>query len=144
MIILQQGQFNRAVATCSRNKNLTGNVTFLWTIRHKLSNQTWQFIPYRDPSQTVGYEPAYDLFDINIVLTSPEIYIGTSPSNCANLHLIPGEYYLKIYEQSSPTNLNPALSYDYVYEGMIIVKSEDPIQEISYSGTSDVFIVYQN
>jgi hypothetical protein len=144
MIILQQGQFGRAIATCSRNKNLTGSVTFLWTMRHKLSNQSWQFIPYRDPSITFGYEPAYDMFDININLSQPENYIGTSSSNCVNLHFIPGEYYLKIYEQVSTTNLNPALSYDYVYEGMVVIKSEDPIQEISYSGTNDVFIVYQN
>ena len=144
MIILQQGQFNRAIATCSRNKNLSGNVTFLWTIRHKLSLQSWQFIPFRDPSITVGYEPAYDIFEINIDLDQPENYIGTGYSVPANLWLIPGEYYLKIYEQSSTSNLNPALSYDYVYEGMIVVKSDDPIQEVSYSGTSDVFIVYQN
>jgi hypothetical protein len=144
MIILQQGQYNTAAATCSRNKNLSGNVTFLWTIRHKLSNQAWQFIPYRDPSLAITYEPAYDLFNININLSQPENYIGYTSQNWVNLHLIPGEYYLKIYEQNSNTNLNPALSYDYVYEGMIIVKSDDPIEEISYSGTNDVFIVYQN
>lgn len=143
MILLQQGQFNRAIATCSRNKNLTGSVTFLWTVRHKLSNQTWQFIPYRDPSIVVGYEPAYDVFEMNILMNQGEVLIGTSGSP-VNVQFIPGEYYLKIYEQSSPTNLNPSLSYDVVYEGTILVKPQDPIGEISYSGVSDVFIVYQN
>lgn len=143
MILLQQGQFNRAIATCSRNKNLTGSVTFLWTVRHKLSNQTWQFIPYRDPSIVVGYEPAYDVFEMNILMNQGEVLIGTSGSP-VNVQFIPGEYYLKIYEQSSPTNLNPSLSYDVVYEGTLLVKPQDPIGEISYSGVSDVFIVYQN
>lgn len=143
MILLQQGQFNRAIATCSRNKNLTGNVTFLWTVRHKLSNQAWQFIPYRDPSIVVGYEPAYDVFEMNILMNQAQVLIGTSGSP-VNVQFIPGEYYLKIYEQSSPTNLNPSLSYDVVYEGTLLVKPQDPIGEISYSGVSDVFIVYQN
>ena len=142
MIILQQGQYNRAVATCSRNKNLSGSPYYLWTIRHKLSNQAWQFLPYRNPSITT-YPPSYDVFDISIYMNSPEVLIGTSATTC-NIHLIPGEYYLKCYEQVSSSNLNPSLSYDYVYEGTILVKSQDPIQELSYTGVTDVFIVYQN
>ncbi len=141
MLILQQGSMNDAVATCSRNKNLTGTVYFLWTVKHKLSNQSWQFIPYRNPSIVVGYEPSYDLFNIEIDLTSPEVYIGTGLIN-ANLHLIAGEYYLKIYEQTSPSNLNPSLSYDVVYEGIMNVLPETPIGEISYSGNSNIFIIY--
>jgi hypothetical protein len=142
MIILQQGQFNRAVATCSRNKNLSGSPYYLWTVRHKLSNQSWQFLPYRNESITT-YPPSYDVFDISINMTQPEVLIGTSATTC-NIHLIPDEYYLKCYEQVSSSNLNPSLSYDYVYEGTILVKSQDPIQELSYTGVTDVFIVYQN
>jgi hypothetical protein len=142
MIILQQGEFSRAIATCSRNKNLSGSPYYLWTMRHKLSNQSWSFLPYRNPPITT-YEPSYDLFDININMDAAENYIGTNSENCVNLHFIPGEYYLKIYEQYSSSNLNPSLSYDYVYEGMVVIKSQDPIEEISYTGTSNVFIVYQ-
>lgn len=140
MIILEQGTFNQAIATCSRNKNLTGNVYYLWTIRHKLSNQAWQFIPYQVPSITT-YAPSYDLFDIGIYLNQPENLIGNSV-NYTNLHLIAGEYYLKIYEQLSPTNLVPSLAYDVVYEGTITVKAEQPIEEVAYTGTTDIFIVY--
>lgn len=142
MIILQQGSSNQAIATCSRNKNLTGTVNYLWTIRHKLSNQAWQFIPYRVIPITT-YEPSYDVFNIDIFLNQPEILIGNSNTS-VNLHLIAGEYYLKIYEQASPTNLNPSLAYDVVYEGTIIIKPQVPINEVSYTGTSDVFVVYQN
>jgi hypothetical protein len=139
MIILQQGSSNQAIATCSRNKNLSGTVYYLWTIRHKLSNQAWQFLPYRVVPIT-SYAPSYDLFDINLYLDQPQVLTGTS----VNLHLIPGEYYLKIYEQSSSTNLNPSLTYDVVYEGTITVKPQVSINEVSYTGTSDVFVVYQN
>lgn len=142
MIILQQGSSNQAIATCSRNKNLTGTVNYLWTIKHKLSNQSWQFIPYRIVPIT-SYAPSYDLFDINVYLDQAEVLIGTSVVP-VNLHLIPGEYYLKIYEQVSSTNLNPSLSFDVVYENIITVKPQTAINEIEYTGTTDVFVVYQN
>lgn len=142
MIYLQQGDINQnALVTCSRNKSLYGAVTYLWTIKHKLSQQSWKFIPYREPSIT-SYEPSKDLFYISIDDSSPEVLIGQS-NLTTNLHLIPGEYYLKIYEQTSTTNLNPALSYDVVYEGMLIVNAADPINQIAYSGNSEVIIIYQ-
>jgi len=143
MVYLQQDELNYANVTCSRNKNLSGNVTYLWTMRHKLSQQSWKFIPYRVPPAIVGYEPAYDQFEIDVNPQNPEIYIGTSGTP-VNLQFIPGEYYLKIYEQLSPTNLNPALSYDVVYEGMVVVISDNPIGEINYTGVSDTVIIYQN
>lgn len=144
MVYLNQGQTGQtANVTCSRNKNLTGSVTYLWTVRHKLSQQSYKFIPYRIPPSIVGYEPSYDQFVISIDDSSPEVYIGSSGTS-VNVHMIPGEWYLKIYEQYSTSNLNPALSYDVVYEGMIRVNAEDPIGQISYTGTSEVIIIYQN
>lgn len=140
MVILEQENTNNAFVTCSRNKSLA-NPTYLWTMRHKLSQQSWKFIPYVIPPATSGYLPAYDAFEISVFSGTAENYIGTSGTS-VNLHFIPGEYYLKIYEQLSPTNLNPAVAYDVVYEGMVIVNSDNPTQTISYSGTTDIFIVY--
>ena len=142
MIYLQQSDTNQpTLVTCSRNKTLTGAVTYLWTVKHKLSQQSWKFIPYREPSN-LGYEPSKDLFYISVDETTPEVYIGTN-GNPANLHFIPGEFYVKIYEQNSPTNLNPSVAYDVVYEGMMIVEPADPINQIAYSGNSEVIIIYQ-
>lgn len=142
MIYLQQGNINQpTLVTCSRNKTLYGPVTYLWTVRHKLSQQSWKFIPYREPSN-LGYEPSKDLFYISVNESASELYIGTSGTS-ANLHFIPGEYYVKIYEQTSPTNLNPSVAYDVVYEGMMIVEPADPINQIAYSGNSEVIIIYQ-
>ena len=140
MICVNQGQYNTPIATCSRNKQLS-NPYYLWTIRHKLSNQTWQFIPYREQSITT-YPPSYDVFQLDIFSNVPEVYIGDTGTTC-NLHLIPGEYYVKIYEQVSSTNLNPKLSYDVVYEGMAIVNYSASTAPIQYSGTSDIYKVYE-
>jgi hypothetical protein len=79
---------------------------------------------------------------LDILLNQPEVYIGSNVTT-SNLHLIPGEYYVKIYEQTSSSNLNPSLSYDVVYEGMMVVLSEDPIEEIEYTGTTNTWVVYQ-
>jgi len=140
MIYVNQGQYNTPIATCSRNKQLS-NPYYLWTIRHKLSNQSWSFIPYREQSIT-SYPPSYDIFQLDILLNQPENYIGSSGLTC-NLHLIPGEYYTKIYEQLSSTNLLASQTYDVVYEGMMVVLSEDPIESIEYTGTSNTWVVYQ-
>ncbi len=65
MIPINQSELNTVVATCSRNKQLTGNVYYLWTMTHKLTKQNWKFIPYLLPATgAIGYEPSYDQFQI--------------------------------------------------------------------------------
>ena len=141
MIYLQPNSSNQVFVTCSRNKNLS-NPTYLWTIRHKLSAQRWQFIPSVVPPANNTYLPAYDSFIINTYSGTSENFIASGATQ-VNLHLLNGEYYLKIYEQLSTTNLNPALAYDVVYEGMIVnnweINNEEPTV---YTGTSEVFIIY--
>jgi len=140
MVYINQGELSQAAFVASRNKQLGGNVTYLFSIMHKLSGQRWRFIPYRIPP-SVDYTPSYDLFCINVDFNIPENYIGSICGDC-NIHLIPGEYYLKIYEQLSPTNLDPQFSYDVVNETLVNVVGENKNIPTSYSGTSDVFIVY--
>ena len=83
-------------ATCSRNKNLTGSVCYLFGFKHKLSQEVWRFVPYRIPP-TVGYSPGYDLFSININPNSPETGLtGATTTGQTNVHLIEGEYYVKV------------------------------------------------
>lgn len=141
MIYLNQGQLNQAAAVASRNKQLVGNVTYLWSMMHKLTGQKWRFIPFRVPP-SVDYTPSYDLFCITIDDSIPESVTGNTSCGDCNIHLIPGEYYLKIYEQVSTTNLNPALSFDVVNETIVNVVGENKNIPTSYSGNSDVFIVY--
>jgi len=141
MIYLNVGEVNTAVATCSVNKQLS-NPTYLWSMRHKLTNQKWRFIPYRIPP-AVNYSPSWDQFIINVDYNSTEVFTGTS-ANAVNLHLIDGEYFVKVYEQTSTTNLNPAYSYDVVYETIANVTGTGTTNNIiSYSATTDVFKVYK-
>jgi len=70
MIILNEGN-NNMNATCSRNKMLTGPVCYLFSWKHKLSQEVWRFVPYQIPA-TVNYAPGYDLFSISINPNSPE------------------------------------------------------------------------
>lgn len=143
MVQIEKGTFNQVVATCSRNKTLTGTVYYLWSMTHKLTKQNWKFIPYQVPT-IVPYAPSYDLFNMNVIDTQAEVFIYTGTTD-VNLHLIPGQYFVKIYEQCQRTNLNPMLSYDVVYEGTATVNySGSPQNEIiSYSGGTDVFKVYE-
>jgi hypothetical protein len=70
--------------------------------------------------------------------------IGTSCDlgTVANLHLIPGQYYYKVYEQVSSSNLNPNLASDIVNEGMLTVVGTNANNPTTYSGDTDVFIMY--
>lgn len=142
MIYLIQGQ-NTPSATCSRNKSLTGSVSYLWSMKHKLSGQVWRFVPYQlSPTLT---NPSYDLFSVKIDYDNVEVLTGATTTGQTNVHLIEGEYWLKIYEQSSSmsNNLNPSLSYDYVYETIVDVSMSASTKPISYSGTTDIYKIYE-
>ena len=142
MIILNEGD-NLPAATCSRNKQLTGSVCYLWSMKHKLSGQTWRFVPYELPT-VVNYPPGYDLFSLKIDNNIPEFLTGATVTGQTNVHLIDGEYYVKIYEQSSSmcNNLNPNLAYDVVYETIGIVNYNNPAP-IAYSGTTNIYKIYE-
>jgi hypothetical protein len=111
---------------------------------HKLSNQRFRFIPFRVPPSISGYEPAYDLFCIDIDDSIPEVLTGATVCGQTNVHLIPGEYALKVYEQYSTTNLNPALSHDVVYETLVNVVGTNQNNPTVYSGTTDTYYVIYN
>ena len=147
MIQITQAQLNTVVATCSRNKQLTGSVYYLWTMTHKLTKQNWKFIPYLLPATgAVGYEPSYDQFQIDVDSASAQVYIATGTTTPVNLHLIPGHYYVKIYEQASSTNLNPLTAFDVVYEGMANIIGTNPVYndiEVYTGNTNTTFKVYQ-
>ena len=147
MIPITQAQLNTVVATCSRNKQLTGSVYYLWTMTHKLTKQNWKFIPYLLPATgAVGYEPSYDQFQIDVDSASAQVYIATGTTTPVNLHLIPGHYYVKIYEQASSTNLNPLTAFDVVYEGMANIIGTNPVYndiEVYTGNTNTTFKVYQ-
>lgn len=145
MIILNQG-YNEANATCSRNKTLTGSVCYLWSMKHKLSGEVTRFVPYRiQPS--VNYAPGYDLFSVTINPDSANAYLtGATMTGQTSLNIYDGEYYVKIYEQSTSLsgNTNPSLAYDVVYEGIARVNYSASTAPVQYSGTSDTYIIFND
>jgi hypothetical protein len=143
MIYLNQGQNNQAAAVCSRNKTLTGNVIYLWSMRHKLSQEKFRFIPFIVPP-SIALNPPYDLFCINIDNTIPEVLTGATYCGETNVHLIPGEYDLKVYEQPAVLsgNTNPQYAYDVVYETLVNVVGVNGYNPTVWSGTSNTYVIY--
>lgn len=144
MVYIEQNQSNQVPVVASRNNPDNSANYYLWSLTHKLTFQAWRFIPYRIPPTTT-YKPGYDLFCITVDETIPQHLTGntscTGVTSC-NVHLIPGEYYVKIYSQSSNTNLDPNLADYLVYETMGLMVGINQEIPITYSGNSDIFIVY--
>jgi hypothetical protein len=140
MVYLNQGILNQAAVVASRNKTLV-NPTYLWAMQHKLSGRQWRFIPYRIIPLT-DYTPGYDLFCLTVTDSQPEHLTGNTSCGLCVVDLYPGEYYLKIYEQVSPTNLNPMLSHDVVNETIVNVVGTNQNEPVTYESGDDIFIIY--
>ena len=143
MIYLNQNENNLAAAVCSRNKWLTGPVVYLWSMNHKLSQQKFRFIPYLVPP-AYSNNPPYDVFCINIDDSIPQVLTGATSCGETNVHLIPGEYDLKVYEQSASLsgNTNPSIAYDVVYETLVNVVGINGYNPSVWSGTSNTYVIY--
>jgi hypothetical protein len=142
MIYVYQGQQNQAAAVCSRNATLTGTIYYLWKLTHKLSDRQFLFVPFR-LQPIVSYPPAYDVFCINIDDSIPQVLTGATSCGVTNVHLIPGEYELEVYQQTNNTNLNPLNSQGVIYYTLVNVIGSNANNPITYSGgQSDVFIIY--
>ena len=140
MIYIYQNEQNNVPAVCDRNM-LGVYDYFMWEMVHKLTFQSWSFIPYEIP-YTSTYYPAYNLFNIDVDNSIPESLTGNTTSGTTNVHLIPGEYWVRVWAQDSPTNLNPNNADELVYEVIGMVVGTNTLTPDAYSGNSDVFIVY--
>ena len=140
MIYLYQDQNNQAAAVCSRNSTIS-NPVFLWKLVHKLSNAEYLFIPFRI-LPVVDYKPAYDLFCIDIFDNIPEVLTGTTGCGQTNVHLIPGEYSLEVYQQTSTSNLDPILSQGLVYQTLVNMVGVNQNIPVTYSGQSNNYVIY--
>lgn len=139
MIIFEEGQ-NTSPATCSRNSDLL-DPYYVWSMTHKLSSRNWTFIPYRiEPS--VDYKPGYDLFSIKIDYGQAQVLTGATTTGQTNVHLMEGEYYISVYESSGVT-LNINETQGLVYQTIGQVNSSGSTEPVQYTGTTDVFTVYE-
>ena len=83
-------------------KTTVSNPTYLFSLTHRLTNVSYNFIL----TDTSSYTERYNAF---------ELTEGTTVT------LDAGEYIYKIYAQTSPTNVNPDLANELVEEGMVKV-----------------------
>jgi len=88
---------------------------YLFSFYHKLSKETYRFIPYRKTSGST-YKERFDTFYVNIDFDSPQSLVGNTTSGMTNVHLIEGDYWISVYEQISDSNLDPSRSFDRVIE----------------------------
>jgi len=143
MIYLNQGEFNQPAAVCTRNASLTGGtIYYLWHLYHKLSGKDYYMIPFR-LQPAVSYPPAYDVFCVSIDESIPQVLTGSSLCGQTNIHLIPGEYSLNIFQQLSQSNLDPENSSGIVYQTLVNVIGTNKNNPTTYSGGTDgIFIIY--
>lgn len=140
MIYLYEDESNNVAEVCTRNKTLP-DPFFMWSMTHKLSGQVFNFIPHEFAWDT-DYPPGYNYFNIGIFPNQAQSLTGNSISGITNVHLIPGEYDVKVYEQESWDNINPKLAYAVVANDLCQVIGTNQNTPTTYSGTSDVFIIY--
>jgi hypothetical protein len=141
MIILQQYTNNEFPVTASMNVTIS-NPVYLFQFQHKLTNEYHYIIPYKVP--TSYSKPSYDMFLMNVDFSFPES-LTNNTSTSGNLHLIPGEYLLRVYQQTSTSNLDPALSQGEIYQIMAVVNQTEVVcaPEPPYTGGfDDEWIVY--
>jgi hypothetical protein len=115
----------------------------MWNMEHKLSGEIFNFIPYRIPP-TTNYKPGYDLFNIGIFDNIPESLTGDTMTGQTNVHLIPGEYFLKVYQQMSGNTLQPTTEENVVFQTLVNVVGTNQNIPVSYQGEDDIFIIYNS
>lgn len=118
--------------------------TYLWALQNSQSGTRTTFIPRNITNVYPSfYANKYDVFQFDTIKTQPENYIASGSSNC-NLHLIDNnQYWLGIYEQSSPTNLQTSLSHDKLLSSLaFIFVSEDNTYYTGDTNNSNNIIYY--
>jgi hypothetical protein len=112
MLYIQQNATNNLFVLASEFKTLA-NPTYLWRLQNSQSKESYTFIP-ENVSSTYpsAYASKYDVFSFNTFLSGATNYIF-SAGTPVNLHLKnENQYWIGVYEQASPTNLNVNLTYD--------------------------------
>lgn len=119
MLIIRKNQTNNVIATVSMNKTLS-NPYYLFSFQHIASKERVSFIP-----QVITSNTRYDKFRFN---ESPNVDLSSTPPSVYFEYV--GQYYYSIYEQLSPTNINPALTYNKLESGRAwVIVNNDSLQD---------------
>jgi hypothetical protein len=119
MLIIRKNETNNLVVTVSMNKTLS-NPTYLFSFQHIASKERISFIP-----QPLSSNTRYDKFRF---VESVNQDLSVSPPSVFFQYL--GQYYYSVYEQLSPTNLNPSLAYNKLESGRAwVIVGDDDLNE---------------
>jgi hypothetical protein len=119
MLIIRKNQTNNVIATVSMNKTLS-NPYYLFSFQHIASKERVSFIP-----QVITSNTRYDKFRF---VESPNVDLTASTPSVFFQYI--GQYYYSIYEQLSPTNTNPALTYNKLESGRAwVIVNNDNLQD---------------
>jgi hypothetical protein len=143
MLYITQNSTNQLFVSVSEYKTLS-SPTYLWVLQNAQSSVKTSFIP-RNISNVYPsfYANKYDVFEFKTNKNEPEVLIASGLTDC-NIHLLDNnQYWLGIYEQISPTNLNSSLSHDkllsslsfiFVNESDIYYTGDTPNNNVIYYG----------
>lgn len=124
-------------------KNSSNQLVFTLKEKQTLTNPNWLFELTSRETNSKKYFIAVDssqypdrINQFTIIENTTEIPLS------GQIKLISvGEYYYRILEQSSSTNLNPALSTSVCEEGIIIV--QDSAQVDFQNNITETYIIHQ-
>ena len=121
MIYITQNATNTIMVSVSEYKELS-SPTYLWVLQNAQSGTRTTFIPRNITSVYPSYYAnKYDYFQFNTYKNQPVESIASGTTDC-NLHLLDNnQYWLGIYEQNSPTNLNSSLSYNKLLSSLAFI-----------------------
>jgi hypothetical protein len=116
MIYIQKDTTNTIDVTVSNETTLTG-ATYLFELVNLERKSKVRFIPENVTGADVD---RFDSFTFSTNDLDPIVLTG----NTCNIHLHIGPYSYNIYDQTSPTNLDPTQSNGIVETGLIWVTNQ--------------------
>lgn len=125
MLYIQQNATNNLFVLASEFKTLN-NPTYLFRLQNSQGMDVHTFIPENISSTYPSvYASKYDVFSFTTYKNQPQnlIFSASSP---VNLHLTnENQYWLGVYEQVSPTNLNPQFALEKLYTSLAFIFVDD-------------------
>ena len=119
MIYILKDTTNTIDVTVSNETTLTG-ATYLFELVNLERKTKVYFIP---ENVTTDDKNRFDSFTFSTIDLDPIVLTG----NTCNIHLYIGPYTYTVYDQTSPTNLDPTLSNGVVETGLIWVQTNPNI-----------------
>jgi len=135
MILLNENSTNKVVVTLDENVTLTGATYFLFEFISDDTRESKFFT-----ADDISTNPCrYNEFEVTVTGGAENLTGGT-----INLEPV-GYYKYNVYQQESPTNLDPTLADGVVENGKLYLSGTTKPDIVSYSGNTDNnnYIVYE-